>query len=84
MNLTQSQIENAKNVTCEKCSCEIMKQAFIIKSISGLLTGDGKETFVPVPIFVCNECNHVNSIFVKDLKIKTKETTKESVLHVPV
>jgi uncharacterized Zn finger protein len=84
MSLTQTQVESAKNVACEKCSCEVMKQAFVIKMVSGLLMQDGKDTYVPVPIFACNDCGHVNSVFVKDLKIKTKETTKESVLHVPV
>ena len=77
MNLTQSQIENAKNLECEKCASQILKQAFVIKSISGLLSGDGKDTFVPVPIFACNDCGHVNSVFVKDLKIKTKEPVSQ-------
>lgn len=74
MSLTQAQVESAKNVACEKCSSEIMKQAFIIKVVSALMTGDGKDTYVPVPIFVCNDCNHVNSVFVKDLKINTKDS----------
>ena len=80
MNLTQAQVESAKNVVCEKCSSEIMKQAFVIKVVSALMTGDGKDTYVPVPIFVCNDCNHVNEIFVKDLKINSKQ----NILHVPV
>lgn len=80
MNLTQAQVESAKNIACEKCSSEIMKQAFVIKIVSALMTGDSKDTYVPVPIFVCNDCNHVNSIFVKDLKI----SSKQNVLHVPV
>lgn len=67
--LTQAQVENAKNLCCEKCGCELMKQVTVIKTVSGLLTGDNKDTFIPVPVFACNKCDHVNSIFAKDLKL---------------
>lgn len=79
--LSQSQVENAKNLACEKCNSEVMKQVYVIKVISGLLTGDGKDTLVPVPVFACNSCSHVNSMFTKDLKINNQDA---NVLHVPV
>jgi len=82
MGLTQSQVENAKNVACEKCGNEILKQVYVIKSISALLIGDAKDTYIPVPIFACNDCNHVNEVFCKDLNISSK--VNKSVLHVPV
>lgn len=81
MNLTQTQVENAKNLSCEKCSSEVLKQVFVIKVISALLTGSDKDSFVPVPVFACNSCNHVNSVFSNDLKIK--ENAQER-LHVQV
>lgn len=81
MSLTQTQIENAKNVACEKCNSEVLKQVYVIKVISALLTGNSKDTYVPVPIFACNSCNHINDIFCKDLKINN---TVQSVLHVQV
>ena len=67
MNLTKSQLDSAKTVACEKCSCEIMKQAVVIKQISALVSPDGRETFIPVPVFICNSCNHLNEIFAKEL-----------------
>ena len=73
MNLTQTQLEAAKNLTCEKCGCEIMKNVFIVKSISALLMQDGKEALIPVPTFACNECNHINSKFAEDLKLTKKD-----------
>ena len=70
-NLTQAQIESAKNLSCEKCGCELMKQVMVIKVISRLATGDSRDTFVPVPVFACNSCNHVNKLFADELKINT-------------
>lgn len=72
MNLTQTQLEAAKNVACEKCGCEIMKNVFVVKSISALLMENGKETLIPVPVFACNSCSHVNEKFANDLKLTNK------------
>jgi hypothetical protein len=86
MNLTQSQVENAKNLTCEKCSNQTFKQVFVIKTISKLLTGDSKDMMAPVPIFCCAKCDYVNEFFVKELKINVSEEShsEESLLHVTV
>lgn len=72
MNLTKTQIESAKNVTCEKCNGQIMKNVFVVKSISGLLMPDGKDTYVPVPFFACDSCGHVNEAFANDLGLTSK------------
>ena len=73
MNLTQTQLEAAKNIACEKCGCELMKNVFVVKSISALLMQDGKEALIPVPVFACNDCGHVNEKFSDELKIAKKE-----------
>jgi hypothetical protein len=80
--LTQSQVESAKNLSCEMCKCEVMKQGFVIKTVSGLLTGNSKDTFIPVPVFACMSCNHVNKIFSQELKLSDKSS--DSIQHVQV
>jgi hypothetical protein len=82
MGLSQAQVENAKNVACEICNSEVLKQVYVIKHISALLTGDSKDTYIPVPIFACNSCNHINEVFAKDLKISSN--IKQNILHVQV
>lgn len=83
-NLTQMQIENAKNMSCENCKNEVFVQTFVIKTISGLLTETGKEMMAPVPIFSCAKCGHVNNIFVKDLKINAVNEPAGILQHVQV
>lgn len=73
MNLTQTQLNSAKNLKCEKCESLIFKNVFVIKTISALLMPDGKETLIPVPVFACNDCGHVNQNFAEDLKIDKNE-----------
>lgn len=70
--LTPAQVENAKNLECEKCGSQLMKQVTVIKVVSGLLTGESRDTLIPVPLFACNSCSHVNKIFAEELKLGSK------------
>ena len=82
-NLTAMQVQSAKNVACEKCSNEVFNQTFVIKQVSGLVTETGKDMMAPIPIFSCAKCGNVNSVFVKDLNIKSDNSTTE-IMHVQV
>lgn len=50
-------------VVCEECGHNHFQQVLIIRKASGLLTGTGKPTYVPIPVFACTKCNHVNEEF---------------------
>jgi hypothetical protein len=49
--------EDLKTLTCEYCSCQVFAEALIIKTVSPLLTKNGKEGMVPVPVFYCTKCH---------------------------
>jgi hypothetical protein len=66
--LTPQDIINSKSVTCEKCEqnnkySDKFQNVFIIKKVSALVSPSGQELHVPVPVFACLECGHVNSEF---------------------
>jgi uncharacterized Zn finger protein len=84
MSLTQADVQNAQNFACEGCTNETFKQVFVIKKISALISKDGKETIVPIPIFACEECGHINEVFTRDLNINNKNNTTDNLVHVPV
>lgn len=54
---------NSEDVLCEGCGGGHFEQAFIIKKISALISPTGNETFVPIQLFRCSECKHVNKDF---------------------
>ena len=56
-------ITQTKGVVCNECNHVHFKQVLVIRKASGLLTGTGKPTYVPIPVFACNKCGHVNSEF---------------------
>jgi|TARA_R100000030_G_scaffold98081_1_gene87649 uncharacterized Zn finger protein len=63
-------ISQTSGVTCEECGGVYFENGLIIRKASGLLTGTGQPTYIPIPVFNCRKCGHVNSEFLP------KELTK--------
>jgi hypothetical protein len=67
-------IGQTQPVECEKCNHNIFDQGLIIRKASGLLTGTGQTSYMPIPVFTCKACGHVNVEFLpKELKDLGKE-----------
>ena len=47
-------------LSCEKCDNEVFQPAFLLRKVSALVSPTGKETVVPVQLFACIKCGHVN------------------------
>lgn len=58
-----SAIYNSPNIKCPKCGLMIFKEAVILKKVSGLVSGSGKEELVPIPVYVCNDCGKIPQEF---------------------
>ena len=66
LNLT---IDQTQSVQCEQCGHNVFEEGLIIRKASGILTGTGQTSYMPIPIFACQKCKHVNSEFLpKELK----------------
>ncbi len=62
----QEQIDISKTsaIKCEKCENQTFKQSLLLRKLSALVSPNGQETLVPVQVFACEKCGHVNSEFV--------------------
>ena len=63
MNVDISQTTEMK---CEKCGCNTFKNTNLIKTISAIMSPSGKEMIIPIPVFACESCGHVNEEFLKN------------------
>ena len=52
-------------IKCEKCENSTFKQTLLIRKLSALVSPNGQETVIPVAVFACEKCGHVNSEFEK-------------------
>ena len=59
-------------VTCESCEHDIFIPAFKIRKMSALLSPHGKETMIPMQVFACAKCGHINNDFLP--KEETNDT----------
>ena len=64
INIDMSKVDN---ITCEQCKNETFVPVFLIKQISALVSPTGKETLIPIQLFKCSECNHINEKFLEGL-----------------
>jgi len=56
-------INDLVDIICENCESKFFRQVNAFKRISALVSPTGKEQIVPVPVFRCDECGHINKEF---------------------
>ena len=62
-------IERATTVTCEMCDSHTFKQSYVIKRLSAIMSPTGEEAVIPVQVFQCGSCDHINSDFLPNSAI---------------
>ena len=48
---------------CEKCENDTFQQVYRMRKLSALLSTTGKETMIPMQVFACAKCGHINKEF---------------------
>ncbi len=60
----QISLQDTTAVKCEKCGGEIFESGMLLREVSALMTGTGQPGIIPIPVFICSKCGHVNSQFI--------------------
>ena len=53
----------AKDVQCDNCQNYTFDETYLMKHVSALVSPTQKEGFIPIPVFACASCGHVNDAF---------------------
>ena len=48
---------------CEKCENDTFQQVYQMRKLSALLAPTGQETMIPIQVFACAKCGHINKGF---------------------
>lgn len=56
-------LQSSTPIKCESCQNDVFIEANYIRKISKIMTGSAEDALVPLPIFVCSKCGHVNDQF---------------------
>ena len=49
--------------TCESCGNDTFVQVYRMRKLSALLSPTGKPTMIPIQVFACHKCGHINEEF---------------------
>ena len=64
-------------IVCEKCGNDVFTEGLMLRKVSRILMGDTKDGVLPIPVFTCTKCGHVNKEFLPK-GIERKEEEKDS------
>ena len=62
---SQQQIDISKTseIKCEVCLNDTFEQTLMLRKLSALVSPTNQETIVPMAVFACQKCGHVNIEF---------------------
>ena len=63
-------LDKTSGVVCEKCGNDTFVAAALLRKVSKFITGDSQDGLMPIQVFPCLKCNHVNAEFIP-LELRT-------------
>ena len=56
--------DDLTDILCDKCQCQTFDPVFLFKKISAVLSPTGKESMIPLQVYKCSDCGHINDEFI--------------------
>jgi hypothetical protein len=69
-------LDKTVGVICEECGGNVFTDAMLIRKASKFLIGAEQDAIIPIPVFACVGCNHVNDEFMPK-SVEPKEEDAE-------
>lgn len=62
-------LDKTTPILCEKCGSSAFQGGVVLRKASKFLTGTAQDALIPIEVFACISCGHVNEEFLpKELK----------------
>ena len=73
-------LDKTTGVTCDSCKNNIFQEGVMLRKASRFLTGTSQDALIPIPVFTCTKCGHVNDEFLPaQLRTDFVEVVEEEV-----
>jgi uncharacterized Zn finger protein len=56
-------LKDTTPIICEECGHNVFQEGVILRKISRFVTGTSQDALMPIPVFSCSKCGHVNEEF---------------------
>ena len=67
-------IDKTTGMSCDKCENEVFLEGTMLRKASRFLTGTTQDALIPISVYACSKCGHVNDEF---LPIALRKQTEE-------
>jgi len=62
MNLNIS-LDKTIELKCDECGNSAFQEVVLLRKASRFITGTSQDAMIPIPVFACSKCGHVNEEF---------------------
>ena len=66
-------LDKTTEVTCEKCDNSAFQEVVLLRKASRFITGTAQDAMIPIPVFACSKCGHVNEEFLP-MQLRNNQT----------
>jgi DNA-directed RNA polymerase subunit RPC12/RpoP len=67
-------LDKTTGVVCEECDNQIFQEGVMLRKASRFITGTAQDALIPIQVFACSKCGHVNEEFLpSQLKNKSED-----------
>jgi DNA-directed RNA polymerase subunit M/transcription elongation factor TFIIS len=56
-------LDKTTGIACDECNNETFQEGFVLRKASRFVTGTAQDALIPISVFVCTKCGHVNEQF---------------------
>jgi uncharacterized Zn finger protein len=53
-------LDKTTGMACDECSNEVFQEGVMLRKASRFITGTAQDAMIPIPVFACSKCGHVN------------------------
>ena len=56
-------LDKTTEVVCDKCNNSTFQEVILLRKASRFITGTSQDAMIPISVFACSKCGHVNEEF---------------------
>jgi uncharacterized Zn finger protein len=56
-------LDKTTGMSCDECGNEVFQEGVMLRKASRFLTGTAQDAMIPIQVFACSKCGHVNEEF---------------------
>ncbi len=56
-------LDKTTGMSCDECGNEVFQEGVLLRKASRFLTGTPQDAMIPIQVFACSKCGHVNEEF---------------------